>query len=89
MRILLDSHIFAWAKSAPENLSHTARAAIIDPTNDVFVSVASAWELWIKHAKKPVRPMSSVMLIAQAIVEGLTALTDDPVFRRYDRLRVM
>ena len=28
-------------------------------------------------------------LIAQAIVEGLTALTDDPVFRRYGRLRLL
>jgi PIN domain nuclease of toxin-antitoxin system len=28
------------------------------------------------------------MLIAQAIVERLTAVTDDPAFRRYKRLRV-
>jgi PIN domain nuclease of toxin-antitoxin system len=48
MQILLDSHAFVWAKSAPENLSEEARAAIIDPVNDVFVSLASAWELWIK-----------------------------------------
>ncbi len=132
MRILLDSHIFVWAKSAPENLSNRARAAIIDPANEVFVSVASAWELWIKNAKKPIRAMGSVlnggaaafaeaaaesgitilhitlehaaasaslprihrdpfdrMLIAQAIVEGLTALTDDPVFRQYSRLRLL
>ena len=50
MRILLDPHVFVWAKCAPENLSDDARAALIDPANDVFVSVASAWELWIKHA---------------------------------------
>ena len=54
MRILLDSHIFVWVKSAPENLSDQARDAIIDPANDVYVSVASAWELWLKHAKKPI-----------------------------------
>ena len=52
MRILLDSHVFVWAKCAPENLSHDARATLIDPANDVFVSVASAWELWIKHVRK-------------------------------------
>jgi len=28
------------------------------------------------------------MLIAQAIVERLTTVTDDPAFRRYKRLRV-
>src|SRR4051794_14915286 len=54
MRILLDSHIFVWVKSVPENLSDQTRAAIMDPANDVYVSVATAWELWLKHAKKPI-----------------------------------
>jgi PIN domain nuclease of toxin-antitoxin system len=61
MRILLDSHVFVWAKCAPENLSDAARATLIDPANDVFVSVASAWELWIKHARKPMRPMTPIL----------------------------
>ena len=54
MRVLLDSHIFVWVKSAPEKLSDEARDAIVDPDNDIFVSLASAWELWSKHAKKPI-----------------------------------
>jgi PIN domain nuclease of toxin-antitoxin system len=29
------------------------------------------------------------MLIAQAIVEGLTALTDDPAFLRYEGIRLL
>jgi PIN domain nuclease of toxin-antitoxin system len=61
MRILLDSHVFVWAKCAPENLSDEARAALIDPANDVFVSVASAWELWIKHARKPMQELASLL----------------------------
>lgn len=61
MRILLDSHAFVWAKSAPENLSDEARVAIIDPDNDVFVSVASAWELWLKHARKPIVAIAPVL----------------------------
>ena len=61
MRILLDSHIFVWVKSAPENLSHEARAAIIDPANDVYISVASVWELWLKHAKKPIVAVAPVL----------------------------
>ena len=32
---LLDTHVFVWVKSAPENLSDEARAAIINPANDV------------------------------------------------------
>jgi PIN domain nuclease of toxin-antitoxin system len=61
MRILLDSHIFVWAKCAPENLGGDARAALIDPANDVFVSVASAWELWIKHARTPLKELAPVL----------------------------
>ena len=61
MRILIDSHVFVWVKSAPENLSDRARAAIIDPDNEVFLSVASAWELWIKHAKKPIVGFARVL----------------------------
>ena len=38
MRVLLDSHIFVWVKSAPENLSGETRAAIVDPDNDVLRS---------------------------------------------------
>jgi len=59
--MLLDSHVFVWTKSAPENLSSETRAAIIDPANDVFVSLASAWELWIKHAKKPIAGFAPVL----------------------------
>src|SRR5438132_151430 len=61
MRLLLDSHVFVWAKSAPQNLSEKARAAIIDPGNEVHVSIASAWELWIKHAKKPIAAFAPVL----------------------------
>ena len=61
MRILLDSHVFVWVKTAPQNLSDEAREAIVDPDNDVFVSLASAWELWIKHAKKPIEGFARVL----------------------------
>ena len=61
MRLLLDSHVFVWSKCAPENLRDEARAALIDSTNDVLVSVASAWELWIKHAKRPIPAFAPVL----------------------------
>ena len=61
MRILLDSHVFVWAKCAPEMLSDDARSAIIEPDNEVLVSLATAWELWVKHAKKPVKGFASVL----------------------------
>ena len=61
MRLLLDSHVFVWVKTAPEILSNEARAAFIDPENDAFISVASAWELWIKHAGKPIHAFAPVL----------------------------
>jgi PIN domain nuclease of toxin-antitoxin system len=48
VRLLLDSHAFLWAASAPGELAPATRAAIQSSENDVFVSVASAWELAIK-----------------------------------------
>lgn len=35
---------------ADRDLASDARAAIADPTNDVFVSAATAWEISIKRA---------------------------------------
>ena len=61
MRLLLDSHVFVWVKTAPQNIGSAARAAIIDPDNEVYVSLATAWELWIKHAKRPIAELASVL----------------------------
>lgn len=49
MRLLLDTHTFLWAASDPAQLGDRARALILDPTNERLLSVASAWEMSIKH----------------------------------------
>jgi len=49
-RLLLDTHIFVWAKTGERPLKPQIAAAIVDPTNEVAVSLASAWELCIKSA---------------------------------------
>lgn len=48
MRILLDTHAFIWWVTNDSQLSDIARACITDPDNDVFLSIASAWEIVIK-----------------------------------------
>ena len=50
MRLLLDTHIFLWYISADSQLPVAFRAAIQDPANEVFLSVASVWEAVIKYA---------------------------------------
>jgi PIN domain nuclease of toxin-antitoxin system len=48
MKLLLDTHSFLWFIGGDDRLSLTARTLIEDTTNDVFLSVASLWEMAIK-----------------------------------------
>jgi len=48
MKLLLDTHVVLWFFNNIENLSKTTLEAILEPTNDKFISIASAWELAIK-----------------------------------------
>jgi PIN domain nuclease of toxin-antitoxin system len=53
MKLLLDTHTLIWWFSESPRLSRTAREAIFNENNDVFVSAVSAWEISIKeHAGK-------------------------------------
>jgi PIN domain nuclease of toxin-antitoxin system len=47
---LLDTHALIWALAGSSRLSRTARRRIEDPSNEVLVSAASAWEIAIKKA---------------------------------------
>jgi len=49
MRILLDTHLFIWWDSEPQQLSAQARALCEDEENVLVLSVASVWEMQIKH----------------------------------------
>jgi PIN domain nuclease of toxin-antitoxin system len=48
MRLLLDTHAFLWWVEDDSRLSRKARAAIAEPGNDCFLSLASSWEMAIK-----------------------------------------
>jgi PIN domain nuclease of toxin-antitoxin system len=50
MRLLLDTCTFLWVVVGSGDLSAAARAAIVDPDNDVYLSVVSVWEIAVKHA---------------------------------------
>lgn len=122
MRFLLDSHVWLWMLVEPERLGEPARAALADSGNEGFVSVASIWEIGIKHVlgkltlPAPVDTLVTAsrerfdlqllpigaehallaptlpphhkdpfdrMLVAQALVEGLTLVTADTALRSY------
>jgi PIN domain nuclease of toxin-antitoxin system len=49
VKLLLDTHAFIWRVTGSKRLSSVASAAIDDPSNQVLVSAASAWEVATKH----------------------------------------
>jgi PIN domain nuclease of toxin-antitoxin system len=48
-RYLLDTHLLVWSLAYPQRLPGGARALIESTENDVYFSVASVWEVAIKH----------------------------------------
>jgi len=48
MRLLLDTHTLLWAMLNKPQLSRRAASAIVSPSNEVFVSVVSIWEIATK-----------------------------------------
>lgn len=51
MRLLLDTHVWLWMLSAPERLNAATQSALTDSATELWLSVASAWEVAIKHAR--------------------------------------
>ena len=124
MKLLLDTHTFLWLVVGSPNLSAAAQAALADPANELYLSVASVWELAIKTSRpKPQLTLTDPLdvyiakwtaiyqlnvlsvelphalhvvglpdhhrdpfdriLIAQALVEGMTVVSGDNKFAAY------
>lgn len=45
MRLLLDTHVWLWAATQPENLGRNTRAVLVDRRNNRMVSAASVLEI--------------------------------------------
>lgn len=50
MNLLLDTHVALWAITDDPKLPQKARTLIQSPRTTVWVSVASVWEIAIKHS---------------------------------------
>jgi PIN domain nuclease of toxin-antitoxin system len=48
MKLLFDTHTFLWAIGGSTRLGAGCRRAILDPGNELLLSVASVWEMAIK-----------------------------------------
>ena len=67
MRLLLDTHIAVWAILDEPRLSRIAHNLIADLDNQIFVSVATLWEIAIKFARRRGRPNDMPMSAADAL----------------------
>ncbi|ESS71341.1 PilT-like protein [Methyloglobulus morosus KoM1] len=48
MNLLLDTHVFLWLRLTPDKISPKILDAYYDINNEVFLSMASIWEIQIK-----------------------------------------
>ncbi len=53
MKYLVDTHILIWAVANTSRLPPAAKKILSDPTGEFHFSAASAWEIALKHAKRP------------------------------------
>lgn len=122
MRLLLDTHIFLWSTEESDRITRFD-TTLNDPENEIFVSIATIWEIAIKQksgklglsehavdwiAKRrelagfktlPIldrhiwttmelplhhRDPFDRLILAQAISEEMTLLTNDRKMRQYD-----
>jgi PIN domain nuclease of toxin-antitoxin system len=67
VRVLLDSHIVLWWDTDLNKLSDDQRDAISDSSNQIFVSVATVWELGIKRTSGRVKLGESIRLLARRL----------------------
>ena len=50
MKLLLDTHVALWLFNEYENLSAAVRERLLNEANELYISIASAWEIAIKHS---------------------------------------
>ena len=101
MRILLDTHLLLWAVGDSQRLPNLAREKLEDPSNALFCSTASLWEIAIKTMlrrsdlkidisafRKALRSMSVDEL--PIVGDHIEALLDLPDLHRdpFDRLLI-
>ena len=79
MRILLDTHVLIWYLEANTCLQPKHRQFILNPSNQVFVSTASLWEIAIKVSLGQLKTSGSLTeVIAQLERQSINILTISP-----------
>ena len=73
MRILLDTHVLLWWLQDNPRLRPKARGMIADTSNTVVISVATPWEISVKHRIGKMKESGAVIMGA-VVDQGITVL---------------
>jgi PIN domain nuclease of toxin-antitoxin system len=76
MKVLLDTHAFRWAITEDARLSEPARQIFLSGANQLFLSVASLWEIVLKVqiGKLPLPKRTDQYLLDQLSRNTVTAI---------------
>lgn len=77
MRLLLDTHVLLWWLQDSPRLGPTARRLIGDSRNDLAISIASPWEISVKHRIGKLDD-SGAAVIAQLETMGMELISLTP-----------
>jgi len=77
VRLLLDTCAFLWFQADSPHLSPAARAQILDPANEVYLSAVSVWEIARKYAQGRISLPShpSTLILAVREDSGIESLS--------------
>lgn len=68
MKLLLDTHTFLWHAGGDSQMTADAPALLVDPGNELFLSMATLWEIAIKSGlKKLVLSAPYVEFVSRAV----------------------
>lgn len=75
MKILVDTHIVLWSLTGDDRLPSEAIKFMENPANELYCSVASIWEVAIKHMLHPNKiMMSGADMLEKASLVGFKIL---------------
>lgn len=68
MKFLVDTHVLLWLLNKQRSLPRAVASALLDESNECFLSIASLWEMTIKASKKQLTlPGGSIAEVARAL----------------------
>jgi PIN domain nuclease of toxin-antitoxin system len=76
VKLLLDTVAFLWILAGAKELSPSARLALEETDNRVYLSAASVWEIAVKHrlGKLPLPHPPEILIPEQRVLRGIEPL---------------